>query len=74
MALYASNAPFGSNVVGLDAASWRYYGQSPDKLSWGEMAVLAVLPNSPSLVNPGKNRAALLKKEMNYWINYLITV
>ena len=22
--LYASNAPFGSNVVGLDAAAWRY--------------------------------------------------
>jgi len=62
MALYASNAPFGSNVVGLDAASWRYFGQSPDKLSWGEMAVLAVLPNSPALVNPGKNRNVLLVK------------
>ncbi len=44
IALYASNAPFGSNVVGLDAAAWRYYGRSPDKLSWGEMATLAVLP------------------------------
>src|SRR5690606_20698321 len=22
--LYSSNAPFGSNVVGLDAAAWRY--------------------------------------------------
>jgi penicillin-binding protein 1C len=62
LSLYASNAPFGSNVVGLDAASWRYYGRSPDKLSWGEMAAMAVLPNSPSLVNPGKNRALLLKK------------
>ena len=62
LSLYASNAPFGSNVVGLDAASWRYFGRSPDKLSWGEMAAMAVLPNSPSLVNPGKNRAALLKK------------
>lgn len=62
MALYASNAPFGSNVVGLDAASWRYFGRSPDKLSWGEMAALAVLPNSPSLVHPGKNRQILLSK------------
>ncbi len=62
LALYASNAPFGSNVVGLDAASWRYYGRSSDKLSWGEMAALAVLPNSPSLVHPGKNRDLLLKK------------
>ncbi|TSD66724.1 penicillin-binding protein 1C [Inquilinus sp. KBS0705] len=62
LALYASNAPFGSNVIGLDAASWRYFGRSPDKLSWGEMAALAVLPNSPSLVHPGKNRLILLKK------------
>lgn len=62
MCLYASNAPFGSNVVGLDAASWRYFGRRPDKLSWGEMAALAVLPNSPALVHPGKNRRILLKK------------
>lgn len=59
---YSSNAPFGSNVVGLDAACWRYYGRSAEKLSWGEMAALAVLPNSPSLVHPGKNRQILLKK------------
>ncbi|MES2265941.1 MAG: penicillin-binding protein 1C [Bacteroidota bacterium] len=62
MALYASNAPFGSNVIGLDAAAWRYFGRGPNKLSWGEMAALAVLPNSPSLVHPGKNRQILLKK------------
>ncbi|WP_448699255.1 penicillin-binding protein 1C [Mucilaginibacter sp. AW1-3] len=62
LALYSSNAPFGSNVVGLDAASWRYFGREPEKLSWGEMAALAVLPNSPSLVHPGKNRLILLKK------------
>jgi penicillin-binding protein 1C len=62
LALYASNAPFGTNVIGLDAASWRYFGRSPDKLSWGEMAAMAVLPNSPSLVHPGRNRAILLRK------------
>ena len=62
LALYAANAPFGSNVVGLDAASWRYFGRSPDKLSWAEMATLAVLPNSPSLIYPGKNSKNLLRK------------
>ena len=62
IALYASNAPFGSNVVGLDAAAWRYFGRSAEKLSWAEMATLAVLPNSPSLVHPGKNRGILLAK------------
>ena len=62
LSLYAGNAPFGSNVVGLDAAAWRYFGRSPEKLSWGEMAALAVLPNAPSLVHPGRNRQVLEKK------------
>lgn len=62
LALYASNAPFGSNIVGLDAASWRYYGRPAEQLSWGEMAALAVLPNAPALVYPGKNRSGLLRK------------
>jgi penicillin-binding protein 1C len=62
MALYASNAPFGSNVVGLDAAAWRYFGRGPEKLSWAEMAMLAVLPNAPALIHPGKNRDLLLLK------------
>lgn len=62
LAMYASNAPFGGNVVGLDAAAWRYYGKSPELLSWGEAATLAVLPNSPGLVHPGRNRTKLLQK------------
>lgn len=62
LAIYSSNAPFGTNVVGIDAASWRYFGRSANQLSWGEMAALAVLPNSPSLVHPGKNRIILQKK------------
>ncbi|NVO03398.1 MAG: transglycosylase domain-containing protein, partial [Bacteroidetes bacterium] len=62
LALYASNAPFGGNVVGLDAASWRYFGRNPDKLSWAESATLAVLPNAPSLIFPGKNQKKLLLK------------
>ncbi len=62
LALYASNAPFGGNVVGLDAASWRYFNRSPQDLSWGESATLAVLPNAPSLIYPGKNQERLLKK------------
>ena len=62
LALYASNAPFGGNVVGLDAASWRYFGRAPSQLSWAESATLAVLPNAPTLIHPGKNRAELLAK------------
>lgn len=62
LSMYASNAPFGGNVVGLEAAAWRYYGRDARHLSWGEMATLAVLPNAPSLVHPGRNREVLLSK------------
>ena len=57
--LYASHAPFGGNVVGLEAASWRYFGRKPNQLSWGEITTLAVLPNAPALIYPGKNQLAL---------------
>ena len=62
LSLYASNAPFGGNVVGLDVASWRYFGRSANQLSWAESATLAVLPNAPSLIYPGKNQQRLLDK------------
>ena len=62
LALYSSNAPFGGNVVGLDIASWRYFGRTPNELSWAESATLAVLPNAPSLIYPGKNQQRLFKK------------
>ena len=62
LAYYCSNAPFGGNVVGLDAASWRYFNRSANQLSWAESALLAVLPNAPRLIYPGKNHHQLLKK------------
>ena len=60
--LYAAHAPFGGNVVGLEMASWRYFGVQSQQLSWAETATLAVLPNAPSLIYPGKNQIKLLKK------------
>ena len=60
--LYASHAPFGGNVVGLEMASWRYFHKQATNLTWAEQATLAVLPNAPSLIFPGKNRNRLLKK------------
>lgn len=62
LSYYSSNAPFGGNVVGLDAASWRYFNRDASQLSWAESATLAVLPNAPSLIYPGKNQEQLFKK------------
>lgn len=60
--LYASHAPFGGNVVGVETAAWRYFGRSVFQLSWAECATLAVLPNSPALIHPGRNRERLREK------------
>ncbi|UYW00847.1 penicillin-binding protein 1C [Flavobacterium agricola] len=60
--LYASHAPFGGNVVGLDMAAYRYFGIPAHQLSWAESATLAILPNAPSLIYPGKNQEKLLAK------------
>jgi len=60
--LYASHAPFGGNVIGLEAAAWRYFGVSAGQLSWAQAATLAVLPNSPGLIYPGRNPRDLMAK------------
>lgn len=60
--LYAAHAPFGGNVVGLDAALWRYLGNYGSELSWAEAATLAVLQNAPSSIHLSRNRNALLAK------------
>lgn len=62
LALYAAHAPFGGNVVGLEAAAWRYFGRGPADLSWAEAAMLAILPNNPGTVHPGRSREELLAK------------
>jgi penicillin-binding protein 1C len=59
---YATYAPFGGNVVGLETASWRYYSKPAYQLTWSQTATLAVLPNAPSLIFPGKNHKLLLAK------------
>ncbi|ELR72138.1 Multimodular transpeptidase-transglycosylase [Fulvivirga imtechensis AK7] len=73
LAMYASHAPFGGNVVGLNAATWRYFNREPYDLSWGEAALLAVLPNSPALIHPGRNRGELEAKR-NRLLNKLQAV
>jgi penicillin-binding protein 1C len=73
LALYVSNAPYGGNVIGVEAAAWRYYGTDSKNLSWAEAATLSILPNAPSLINPGKNRDRLLKKR-NLLLNRLFAL
>ncbi|HNT51339.1 MAG TPA: penicillin-binding protein 1C, partial [Cyclobacteriaceae bacterium] len=73
VALYAAHAPFGGNVVGIEAACWRYFGRDAEELSWSEAALLAVLPNNPALIHPGKNRDELKAKRDRLLLRLLNT-
>ena len=60
--LYVANAPFGGNVVGVEGATFRYFSAPIEELTASQCAVLAILPNQPSLVSLAKRREALKKK------------
>ena len=59
---YLNHAPYGGNIIGIQAAARRYFGKPPSELSWSEAAILAVLPNSPGMVSPTLNREKLRRK------------
>jgi len=60
LALYAAHVPMGSNVVGVESASYRYFGKPLDQITWAEATLFAVLPNAPSAMNI-ETRRPLLK-------------
>lgn len=60
--MYVDHAPFGGNIVGIQAAALKYFNRQPDELSWAEAALLAVLPNAPALMYPGRNMSGLKGK------------
>ncbi|MBN1327411.1 MAG: penicillin-binding protein 1C [Candidatus Cloacimonetes bacterium] len=62
LTLYLDHAPYGGNIRGIRTASLRYFGKEPIHLSWSEACVLAVLPNSPGLITPGKRTQELIRK------------
>lgn len=63
--LYANNAPYGGNIVGVKTAALYYFGKSPQNLSWGQAALLAVLPNAPGALHLQKNTERLIEKRNN---------
>ncbi len=50
--LYLTLTPYGGNLEGLRAASWRYFGREPDRLSDDQIALLIALPQSPEVRRP----------------------
>jgi len=51
---YLNRAPFGSDLVGIEAASRRYFDKPASELSLSEAALLVGLPQSPSRLRPDR--------------------
>ena len=66
LAYYASNAPFGGNVVGLDAASWRFFNRKSTDLSWAEAATLVAVSNYTKKDETKMLKYALKLSEIEY--------
>ena len=67
--LYLTLTPYGGNIEGVRAASWRYFGRAPDRLSDDQIALLIALPQSPEVRRPDlrpegadKGRKAIVSK------------
>lgn len=52
---YLNRAPFGGNLVGAGAASWRYFSRPCSELSLAQAALLAGLPQSPNRLRPDRH-------------------
>lgn len=50
--MYLNTIYFGSNYYGIEAASEGYFGKEPNQLALPEAAMLAGLPNAPSIYSP----------------------
>lgn len=62
LAQYLNRAPFGSNVLGIQAASRFYFGKDAAHLSLGEAALLMGLPQAPSRFRPDRYLKRALKR------------
>jgi len=62
--MYLNEIPYGSNAYGVMAASQKYFGKNVQDINLAEAALLAALPQAPSLYSPyGPNKELLLGRK-----------
>lgn len=60
--LYLNNVYFGEGAYGIAAASQLYFGKPPSKLTIEEAALLAGMPQAPSMYSPFSSKEKALKR------------
>ena len=69
--LYLNRVPYGGNVEGVRAAALLYFRQPPGRLTLAQAATLAVVPNDPVGLTPGRAagpRASRLRATRDRWL------
>jgi penicillin-binding protein 1C len=67
LTMYLTLVPYGGNIEGIKAAAYFYYGRQPDKLSIAQITALAVIPNRPNALTPGRKNEYLIASR-NKWL------
>ncbi len=52
LSMYLNQVPYGGSTYGIEEASQRYFGKTSSKLTIAEAALLAGLPQAPSVYSP----------------------
>jgi membrane peptidoglycan carboxypeptidase len=62
--MYLNEIPYGSTAYGIEAASQRYFGKDVKNIDLAEAAILAALPQSPTVYSPyGSHKALLIQRQ-----------
>lgn len=59
---YLNCAPYGGNIIGIEAAAQHYFNKPASDLTLGEATLLAGIPQSPARFNPRSHLHAALKR------------
>lgn len=67
---YSNHAPFGGNIMGLQAASWRYYARDAHLLSWQKRPLWRFCPMHLQPLIRVKEEKNCLTKEIDCSQNF----
>jgi len=69
--MYLNEIPYGSTAYGVEAASQRYFKKDVKDIDLAEAAVLAALPQSPTVYSPYGSHKDLLINRQHYILNLM---
>lgn len=74
LGLYLNNIPYGGTSWGIQSASNTFFGKDVSSLTLAEAALLAGLPNAPSVYSPFSGSDGLAKQRQAQVLNRMVTL